>query len=309
MLIEHDTSLLDVCEKRFFVINTKIRSNHTREQYRISLGDLQFALDHQPVVGDLCDDSVAMMMRTLLDRGLAIPTINGRRDCIHSLWTWLAKRGHVSTWPTTPALDEPQRTPQAWSAKQLRQLFNAASLEPGRRKGVPRWLYWHVLLSLCWDSSERIGAILKCRWEHFDFDTRWLRVPAEIRKGKKKDMAYRLAPETVGLLQMMRKYSPVFLVPQIFCEQYIWKAYERILKTAGLPVGRNSKFHRMRRSVASHFEAAGGDAQKLMGHSTRSLTDGYIDPSISSPPQASDVLFRPGMGPVPKREGGPDRAA
>lgn len=293
MLIDNDALLRDVCESRFFLLNTKIRSEHTRSQYRITLRDLAKAIGKEPQVGDLTDDSVALLMRSLMDRGLSIPTINGRRDCIHALWSWLARRGYVKIWPTTPTLDEPQRTPQAWTAKQVRQLFNAATLATGKCKGVPRWLYWHVLLSLLWDTSERITAALHCRWEHFDFDSRWLRVPAEIRKGKKKDMAYRLSPETVGLLRMMQKYSPATLVPPIYNERYIWKAFEKVLKDAGLPTDRHCKFHRIRRSVASHFERAGGDAQKLLGHTSRRITEGYLDPSIVEPPQATDLLFRP----------------
>lgn len=293
MLIDLKTPLADVCENRYFLLNTRIRNEQTRVQYRIAIRNLTEAIGHTATVEDLTDDSIALLIRRLSDKELAVPTINGRRDVIHALWTWLAKRGHVKQWPTTAPLPEPQRTPQAWSAKQLRQLFQAASLERGKRKGVPRWLYWQCLLSLIWDTSERIGAILKCRWEHLDFDSRWLRVPAEIRKGKRKDMAYRLSAETVGLLRMMVKYSPESIIPKIYCEAYIWEAYGRLLESAGLPAGRNSKFHRIRRSVASHFEAAGGDAQKLMGHTQRRITDGYIDPSIVQPPQASDVLFRP----------------
>lgn len=305
MLIDNDALLRDVCENRFFLLNTKIRSEHTRSQYRIALKDLARAIGHEPRVGDLSDDSIALLMRSLMDRKLSIPTINGRRDNIHALWTWLARRGHISVWPTTPPLDEPQRTPQAWTARQMRQLFNAASLMTGRRKGVPRWLYWHVLLSLIWDTSERITAILHVGWEHFDFDSRWLRIPAELRKGQKKDMVYRLSPETVGLLRMVLKYSPETLVPPIYNDAYIWAAYELLLKEAGLPTDRNSKFHRLRRTVASHFERAGGDAQKLLGHTSRRITEGYLDPSIVQPPQATDLLFRPDAPDIPE----PPRAA
>jgi integrase len=292
-LLPAESLLADVCEKRYFLLNTKIRNEHTRTQYRIALRNLSDALGAPPKLEDLCDDSVALMMRGLLDKGLATPTINGRRDCIHSLWTWLAKRGHVAVWPTTPALDEPQRTPRAWSEKQLRALFNAAALERGTKRGIPKWQWWTLLLSLLWDTSERIGAILECRWEHVDFDSRWLHVPAECRKGRKKDMAYLLSPETVAELRMMRRRSPEFLLPPIYNYAYLWQAYERLLKTAGLPVDRKSKFHRIRRSVASHFEAAGGDAQRMMGHSSRAITEGYIDPSICVPPQATQRLARP----------------
>jgi|ERR1700690_2884339 integrase len=67
--------------------------------------------------------------------------------------------------------------------------------------------------------------------------------------------------------------------------------YKRILKLAELPHGRDSMFHRMRKSVASHYEKAGGNATALLGHSSRSVTKKYIDPTISSPKPAAEVLF------------------
>lgn len=47
-------------------------------------------------------------------------------------------------------------------------------------------------------------------------------------------------------------------------------------------------------SAASYFEAAGGSAQKLLGHSDSRVTKRhYLAPRIVKPPQASDLLFRP----------------
>lgn len=275
------------------MLNTRIRDEHTRHQYRIALANLAQTVGHPPTIADLCDDAVAMMMRSLLDRHLAPRTINSRRDRIHAFWSWLAKRGYLSTWPTTPPVDEPLRTPRAWTERQLRALFNAAALERGTKKGVPKWQWWTLLLSLLWDSGERVSAILSAKWEHLDLETRWLHLPAEIRKGRKRDMIYRLSPETIAQLRMMRRRSPEFLLPPIYARCYLWQAFERLLKEAGLPVNRGSKFHRIRKSVASHFEAAGGDAQRLLGHSSRAITEDYLDPAICVPPQATDKLFRP----------------
>lgn len=292
-LIPAETLLSDVLEKRYFMLNTKIRDEHTRQQYRFALANFAEAVGHAPQLADLCDDNVAIMMRQLLDRQLAPRTINGRRDRIHALWTWLAKRGYIAEWPTTPPVDEPLRTPRAWTEKQIHALFNAASLERGTKKGIPKWQWWTLLLSLLWDSGERVTAIMGAKWEHLDMEGRWLHLPAELRKGRKRDMIYKLSPETVAQLRMMQRRSPEYLLPPIYNRGYLWQAYERLLKEAGLPVNRGSKFHRIRKSVASHFEAAGGDAQKLLGHSTRAITDAYLDPSICVPPQAVDRLFRP----------------
>jgi hypothetical protein len=84
----------------------------------------------------------------------------------------------------------------------------------------------------------------------------------------------------------------------------LWPAYTEILKRAGLPHDRKSKFHRMRRTVASFFEAAGANATALLGHSARSVTEGYLDPRLVRTPQPSELLPRPTGGAGQEQEGG-----
>lgn len=62
----------------------------------------------------------------------------------------------------------------------------------------------------------------------------------------------------------------------------------------GLPDNRLYKFHAIRKSVASHYEAAGGNATELLGHTSRKITRAYLDPRIVRKKSAIDVLFRPG---------------
>ena len=155
-------------------------------------------------------------MHYLQERSLSERTINERRNRIHALWHWLVKRGQVATWPTTGKIDEPHRTPQAWSAAQIRKLFVATALIRGTKNGCPKWLWWQCLLLLLWDTGARITEILSARWEHFDWDTRYLNIPAELRKGKRKDMLYRLSPETVGVLRMLKRHSPETILPAMY---------------------------------------------------------------------------------------------
>lgn len=80
-----------------------------------------------------------------------------------------------------------------------------------------------------------------------------------------------------------------------YCKTYLWLMFGKLLRQAGLPNGRRDKFHKIRRSVASWFEVAGGNATELLGHSGREITRLYLDPTICQKPQAADRLFRPGM--------------
>jgi integrase len=297
MTIDDGTLLLDVCEKLYFRLNTAIRHDNTRRQYRIAVGNLGEAVERRPTVADLVDDNVALMMRLLSDRGLANRTINERRNRVQALWNWLARRGHVARWPTVGRYPAPRRTPEAWTREQLRALFDEVLLLPGKRKGIPRWLWWRALLGVLWDSGARIGEIMAAEWSHLDVRTGWLSIPAEIRKGGLKDMPYRLSPDTLMHLVMLRRYGGERLFTPIYSGVYLWQAFGGILESAGLPHGRRDKFHRLRRSFATHLKAAGGNPQEALGHSTYSTTLGYLDPRMQTGPAPCELLFRPDRGP------------
>lgn len=126
---------------------------------------------------------------------------------------------------------------------------------------------------------------------------RIFQIPAELRKGKKRDRLYKLATDTVEALRAMQmpELGRRKIWPWPYNRTYLWSRYKRLLESAGLPSGRTRKFHCIRRSVASHFEAAGGNATELLGHSTRSVTLAYLDPRIIPREHAIDRLFRPGQ--------------
>jgi integrase len=74
------------------------------------------------------------------------------------------------------------------------------------------------------------------------------------------------------------------------CHNYVWKRLEIILKRAGLPHGRKSKFHRIRKTTASYAAAAGLDAQKLLDHSDPATTRKYLDPRIVKQQSPVNIL-------------------
>ena len=92
----------------------------------------------------------------------------------------------------------------------------------------------------------------------------------------------RLASRTVSLI-----------FPWPYCPSMLWLRYKKIIRRAGLPTGRKRAFHCMRKSAASHFEAAGGNATELLGHSDRRVTLSYLSPTIVKPQQSSALLFSP----------------
>jgi integrase len=151
--------------------------------------------------------------------------------------------------------------------------------------------WWAALVLVAWDSGERIGAILGLTWNRVDLKDRWVRFAAEYRKGGSDDSAVQISRETAQALDRIRGgRGPVF--PWPYSHTYLWQRFGKILRLAELDDGPRSKFHRIRRSVASHAEAAGGNATAMLRHSKREITEAYLDPTIVKPQQPSDVLFR-----------------
>lgn len=200
----------------------------------------------------------------------------------------------VVEWPDVKPDVEPERVPRAWTVDQVARLLAACDAEPGELSGVPAGIWWRGLHLVAWDTGERIGAIRDLLWHHLDLYGRHVLVPAELRKGKRRDRLYKIAPDTVAVLSEMRSPPREKIFPWPYCRTYLWDRYDRILRRAGLPTDRTAKFHCLRRSVASHYEAAGGNATELLGHSTRSVTLAYLDPRIVPSKHAVDLLFRPG---------------
>ena len=72
----------------------------------------------------------------------------------------------------------------------------------------------------------------------------------------------------------------------------VGKWFRKILDRSGIyaPKGSGMRFHRIRKSKASYTESLGGDAQRALGHSSRSVTERYLDPRIT---QLSRVQYMP----------------
>jgi integrase len=119
---------------------------------------------------------------------------------------------------------------------------------------------------------------------------------AETRKKKTRDI---LRVVSVGcadaMLEIRGSRGPNDLVfPWPRTKSYIWKRLEIILQRAGLPSGRRDKFHKIRKTTASYFEAAGGNSQRLLDHADAKTTRKYHDPRVVRQPSAPDLIPRVG---------------
>lgn len=286
-----DISLRDFYDRYYRPLQLSQASTDCLRQYRLNIEKANDACGGTCKLSDLSDDLIALVCGKLLSDGRSPATANKVRSQIVALWNFAAKRGLVATWPAVRKYREYKREPTAWTKEQLAALFEAASRQKGKVGSVPAHLWWLALLSLLWDTGLRIGAVLKIEWGQVDFQRGYLLVLAEQQKDG-EDQWFRLHEHTLQLLTLMKEESGrVFIWHR--AKNLMWREYGRLLKRAGLPNTRRDKFHRIRRSVASHFEAAGGNATELLGHSCRQVTKLYLDATITGKVWATDLLFRP----------------
>lgn len=270
----------------------KPNATNTRRLYLESLKKLDLLLGKPADLSDLTSANIELVMQATVDAGGAIPTANKHRDQLLAIGRYAHRLGLAHEWPDVRAYQEPERTPTAWLASEISQLIDACKRQRGKIGNVPADLYWETLVRVCFDSGERIGALLGVRWE--DVEKEWMLCRAENRKGGKRDRKYMLGPETVACLVKLRPFTfadeVVFKWP--YCYTYLWPRYKKVLRSAGLPANRTCAFHRIRRSTASIAHAAGMNAQELLDHSHRRVTQAYLDPRFTRQEQASEIFAR-----------------
>lgn len=288
----HNESLRTVADSLYFPrkLNT---GPETRRQYRYAFDDWAKCLGHDPTLADLDDDKLTVWMRALMDRKPALSpwTINERVGRIKTLWTWLAKRRHVDTFPTVQKLHCPDPTPRAWTQEQLARLFAAADLEGGLIASVPARLWWRARLAFHWFSGERKGAVDALRWEWVDTARGVAVIPAAVRKGRRKPGVYHLPPALTASLDEIRYPERDLVFPWDRSPDTYWLRWNRILKHAGLPPGRKSKTQALRVSHATWINKQGDDATRSLMHGDPATTRRhYLDPTFDD---AQNPLFIP----------------
>lgn len=292
------TSLKDFYLTVYEPLKLRGKSKSTKHQYLVQIRHLKRFLLHEPTFADLTDESMSRFLSWFRDkRGRSAATVNKARNHLLALWRLAARRGVVAAYPDVPPEIEPERVPQAWLQEELQRLFSACLEEQGSLAGVPAGKWWRTLHLCAWDTAERKSALLSLKWANADLARGWLLIPAECRKGKRRDKAFQLHPDTVVALREILEPRRELIFPWPYHANYLYPRYKMILSRAKLPCDRKHLFHCMRKSTASYFEAAGGNATALLDHSSRSVTEAYLDPRIVNGQQASKLLFRPDKPP------------
>lgn len=254
--------------------------------YRYTLNAFSEHLGRAANLSDLEELAVARFLSQRME-SRAPATAAKDRAQLRALWEMAARRGLVKTWPAIRRIRVPERVPEAWLIDEVRRLLEAARQEPGQVAGVPAGDFWRGLVWLLYETGERVSAAMSLEWRDVRPDSVLYR--AETRKGGTRDVLRSITPACFAALETIRRPREHVFAWHL-SRGMLWYRLGRICRRAGLPSDRRSKFHRIRRTTASHYAAAGGDAQRLLDHSSPAVTRRYLDPRILPSVRASDVL-------------------
>lgn len=265
--------------------------DRTFELYRFTISSFGEFLGHEATLDDLEELKVARFLAHRV-RSRAAATAAKDRAQLRALWEFAARRRLLNRWPTIAMVRVPERVPEAWVTDEFRRLLASAAQETTTLDGIPSAAWWRAFLLVCYDTAERHSAVAGLCWSAIR--GRLILFAAETRKGCRRDILREISEETQAALDAIRgPRKPDDLVfPWPRAHSYRWRRLQIILERAGLPAGRRDKFHKIRRTTASYYQAAGHSAQTLLDHSDPKTTKKYLDPRIVKPTAAPDVIPR-----------------
>ena len=280
--------------EKFEPLRLRSRRPNTKRLYRSTLNAFDAFLGRPALLTDLRDETVNAFAAARLDSGLSKFSVNKDLSNLLAIWRWAHRKGAVCTWPDVELEAVPEITPVALTRDELARVKAAIESEPRPVGGLPGPRFWLPLFLLIFDTGERINAVMALTWDRVDLPGRWVRFHHDSRKGGRADNLTKIANDTAfALTAIRRREGKVFVWP--YAPNYIYARLAPIMQRAGLPDTKLYKFHCLRKSMASHLKAAGGDPQRVLRHSCAKVTRAYIDPRIAPEgPSAVDLLFRPG---------------
>lgn len=284
-------SLSEFFDRIYRPLKLSGRSAGHSKQFGVQFRHFARHLGREPVLSDLTEESVTTFLAAFSD-GRSGATVNKARAHLVALWHCAARRGYLKDWPVVAKATEPAYVPRAWLVDEIVAILTSCRLETGTIDGVAAGDWWESIHRFWFDGGERTAATLAVRWEWVDLRRGLVVVEPSVRKGGAKELVYPILPSTVESLKKIRRPHRDLVWPWPWCIGTFYHRYKRIIERADLPTGRKHGPQKMRRSFASHYAAAGGDATKALHHSSRAVTErSYLDPTITG--QATDLSKMP----------------
>jgi hypothetical protein len=269
------------------------RSENTSRLYGCTIRTFGKFLGRPADLSDLADELTLARFLEHRQATRSAFTAEKERSQLMSMARLASERRLIERMPSCEPCVLPEPVPMSWSEDELRRLYAEACAQNGLVAGFPAREWWPLVISVAFESGERIGAIMTTpresyRRPHITFE-------AGVRKGRRRGRVSDLSAEVCDRIDAMLAATPRKTGQSLFAwdrgKTYLWDKLKSILERAGL-AGKRVGFQQVRRSAISHFARAGGDPVQLAGHAQASTTKRwYLDPRyVDRGPRACDLL-------------------
>lgn len=267
------------------------RSPQTKRLYLLTLARFGEHLGRMPSLDDLNDDTCAAFIQERFEKVSQFAANKDRKN-IAAIANYAAKKRHIEQWVMMPDVHVSWPEPTALRPEQVRDLLDACRRAAGKIGEVRASDWWRAFILIALTTGERTSAVLSIRKDWID-SLRWLRIPATVRKGKKKAMSYLLPLVTMDALAPLRPMESPLLLYRPFTDAAFYRRWGLLMQAAGLPSGRRWKPQILRRTFASYYKLAGGDATDALAHdSPKTTKQSYLDPTVTDAEQPGSVVAR-----------------
>lgn len=273
----------------------RLRGRSPRSVQLLAIAERRFS-EHLGRPATLADLQDLVLARFLTARAAQVGphSVERERTGLLAMWRLAADLGLVKGRPTIGPTPLPRRNPTAWTQEEIERLLAAADGLGYYVGPVPARIWFRALVSLLWESAERISAVLAV--EAADLVGTTLVMRAETRKGKRSDRVVQLSASTAALLVKAHDPARPELLHWPACRGTLYNRWHALARAAGLDAKR-SCFHQVRRSVATAYLAAGGNPTALLDHADARTTKAYIDrrlvPALPSPADVVPLRRQP----------------
>lgn len=280
-------------------LRLRSRSPETSRLHNAAINSYSRWLGRPATLDDLEDLSLSAFLeaRSVVDHRSPY-TIERERSSLMALARLAFERRMIDRIPTCPPTLLPRRVPRAWTPEQFSRVLAVARDMPGTIGAAPASAFWTAILLCAWETGERVGALMDAEPRDFRMQpdgSATLTVQPEARKGGREGKVYSLSPGTAKAVASVCGADRVFPWPK--GATYLWDRLRVILRRAGVG-GKRVGFHQIRRTAASHYAAAGGDAAEFLGHAAGSgskvAAAWYVDPTLSPKRPAWELLPKVG---------------
>lgn len=268
------------------------RAVNTTRLYHSTIKAFGRFLKREPMLADVADELT--LARYLEERSKTHSpyTSEKERTQLMAMARLANERRMIPSLPTCPPGVLPDRVPTSWTVEELQRVFAQAGSLRTLVGQIPAAQWFQAILMVCWETGERIGALLDAT--PADYRRPDLVIRAESRKGRRRARAYSLSDATCDRLDELINHGGDRLFVWPYSRTYLWDMLKgKILQPAGLAAKRIG-FHQVRRSAISWIAAAGGDPVAFAGHASPSTTKRwYLDPRMGPQgPKPHELLPR-----------------